>query len=229
MMMGKIKLKVGGWKRFKILLDTGSSNTFIRKQLLDIVDHEYAGRETLSMSTFADQKKVTQELDIAYIDLSSIDGTVSIRYRVISKPYIQKVYPMVSTDVEAQLGKDKKILAYDPKQKHRVGEEIDMLIGSDTLAKTLNHSNMRFGTDSSVAWNTHFGWVIMDGKQKPQCPVFVGAVTIEKDISVRQLDKDFKAFWELEHLGILPSEQSNEQFLATYLDSISRGKTDDMW
>lgn len=222
MMMGKLKLKEGGWKRVKILLDTGSSNTFIRKQLLEVVDHDYAGKETLSMSTFADQKRVTQELDITYVDLSSIDGAVSIRYRVISKPYIQKVYPMVSTDVEAQLRKDKKILAYDPKQKHRIGEEIDMLIGSDTLAKTLNHSNMRFGKDSSVAWNTRFGWVIMGGKQKPQYPIYVGTVMVEKDTSVRQLDKDFKAFWELEHLGILPSEQSNEQFLTTYLDSISR-------
>lgn len=196
MMMGKLKLKEGGWKRVKILLDTGSSNTFIRKQLLDVVDHDYAGKETLSMSTFADQKRVTQELDIAYVDLSSLDGAISIRYRVISKPYIQKVYPMVSTDVEAQLRKDKKVLAYDPKQKHRVGEEIDMLIGSDTLAKTLNHSNMRFGKDSSVAWNTHYGWVIMGGKQKPQYPIYVGTVMVEKDSSVRQLDKDFKAFWE---------------------------------
>lgn len=44
MMMGKLKLKEGGWKRVKILLDTGSSNTFIRKQLLEIVDHDYAGK-----------------------------------------------------------------------------------------------------------------------------------------------------------------------------------------
>lgn len=144
-----------------------------------------------------------------------------MRYRVISKPYIQKVYPMVPTDV-AQLRKDKKILAYDPKQKHRFSEEIDMLIGSDTLAKTLNHSNMRFGKDSSVAWNTHFGWVIMGGKKKPEYPIYVGTVVIEKDTLVKQLDKDFRAFWELEHLGILPSDQSNEQFLPTYLDSISR-------
>lgn len=174
------------------------------------------------MSTFADQKKVTQELDIAYVTLTFMDGGVSIRYRVISKPYIQKVYPMVHTDVEVELRKDKKILAYDQKQKHRIGEEIDMLIGSDTLAKSLNHSNMRFGKDSSVAWNTHFGWVIMGGKQKPEYPIYVGTVVIEKDSSVKQLDKDFKAFWELEHLGILPNEQSSEEFLVSYLDSITR-------
>ncbi len=224
MMIGKLKLKTGGWKRVKILLDTGSSSTFIRKQLLEVVDHDYAGKETISMSTFADQKKVTQELDIAYVNLTSIDGGVSIKYRVISKPFIQKVYPMVNTDVESQLRKDKKTLAYDNKQKHRVGEEIDMLIGSDSLASTLSHSNMRFGKDASVAWDTHFGWVIMGGKQKPEYPIFVGTVIVEQDKSpsIKQLDKDFKAFWELEHLGILPSEQTKDQFLDSYLASITR-------
>ena len=191
MIMGKLKLKAGGWKKVKVLLDTGSSNTFIRKQLLEVVDNEYTGKKILSMSTFADQKKlVTQELDTAYVNLKSVDGGVCIRYRVVSKPYIQKVYPMVRTDVEEELRRDKKILAFDPKQKIRVGEEIDLLISSDTLAKTLKHSNMRFGKDSSGAWNTHNGWAIMGGKQKPEYPIYVGTVVVEKDSSVEQLDKD---------------------------------------
>ncbi len=65
-----------------------------------------------------------------------MDGGVSIRYRMIGKPYIQKVYPMVHIDVEKDFIYDNKILAFDP-------EQIDILIESDTLAKTLNHSNNR--------------------------------------------------------------------------------------
>lgn len=62
----------------------------------------------------------------------------------------------------------------------------------------------------------------MGEKQKPEYPIFINLVVMEAGSTVKQLDRDFKAFWELEHLGILPNEQSSEEFLNSYVESITR-------
>lgn len=46
-----------GWKKITVLLNTGSSNTFIQKQFLENIENEYMGKDKLSMSASVDQKK----------------------------------------------------------------------------------------------------------------------------------------------------------------------------
>ena len=76
---------------------------------------------------------------------------------------------------------------------------------------------MRFGRDASIAW---------DNPELPNTANMVQIIgSVEpklKDPRVQQLDKDFKAFWDLEHLGILPNEAGETEFLESYFKSITR-------
>ena len=227
---GKIRLTDGRWRRVNIMLDTGSSASFIRKKTIEPVIKQSLGVKLLRLSTFSSREAEMKPFEVISIDVVSMDEKHSVKFEFFVKDYIQKLYPYVHTDVERQLRLEQETMAFDGTSLARY-EELDILIGTDQLANVIRKSGMRFGRDASIAWDTYYGWAVLGGKQNPELPNTVNMAQITddpkselKDPRVQQLDRDFKAFWDLEHLGILPNEAGETEFLESYIESITRQK-----
>jgi hypothetical protein len=148
-----------------------------------------------------------------------MDNNKAVTFEFFVKDYIQKLYPYVHGDIEAQLIHDREFMAFDGAIPLGSNAEIDVLIVTQQLANVMKSTGMKFGRDASIAWDTYFGWGETI-RQDPELPRTINMVHVQdnmhpevKDPRLQQLDRDLKVFWELEHLGILPNEASESEFL----------------
>lgn len=224
----KVKRPNGKWLTVNGIIDTGSSNCFIRRATLKKLKHISKPRQTLRLRPFGNQEEILADFDIVIIELADRQGKATLKAKCLVQDFLQKVSHYTSTKLAQTLLDKGEELAFDPSTNIDLEAEIDIVIGTDQLASFMPSKRMEFGEDCTMAWHTHFGWAIAGGADKTVVAnkitaSMVGALKVpEQDLEISSLDIDFKAFWDLEHLGILPTENTEKEFLDGYVNSISQ-------
>ncbi|XP_064463564.1 uncharacterized protein LOC135374554 [Ornithodoros turicata] len=206
-----------GKKQIRALLDTGSQQTFIRRDLLRDLRCEIDGEEEMPICSFASSHHPKsfrcERVRVRLHALSNVSSFVDVE--ALGMEDVCKVFtpPLDETTTQAmwQYGLD---LA-DTSCTHEIG----VLIGSDHYCKAVTGRVERL-SDTLTAVETVFGWVVQGVERQSQdgtaCMISVGSVSCDCD-HFDHLDPS--EMWRLDSLGIVDPDSDPKADIALALFS----------
>lgn len=220
----------------RVLMDTGSSRTYITEELVDKLKLKPESENRLTVYTFGGNKPKEMTSPVVSLVLKSKDGnTVKVKANVVPKICTQISRHPVKLKDKMKFQRTFKLA--DTLPNGRETSTIDILIGSDYYNDIMT-GERKVIREGLFALNSKFGWVISGrtrtNTEKPtESSLFVMTHTsssIPSDIhEFTETDKplplppNLEDFWNLETIGIKPDEPNNtdeiviEMFKATVM------------
>ena len=193
-----------GNKNIRVLLDTGSNQSFISTGLSQELRCEQRGMQQRTISTFGGNRMSHKPMKSVTITLTNTHDPM--KYVTLTVSEIDRICGPVNeapVDLEGYAHLKDLVLADSPTEWR--SEDIDILIGMDYYQDIVN-GQVAAGDDGPVAWETLFGWVLggraaADGTVPDARVMFLRTGTPEEDM---------ERLWTLESIGIetppLPSK-----------------------
>ena len=163
--------------------------------------------------TFGSREEKNQSCDIVKIGVRTQEDS-SVEMRLLSVPII--CTRVVDVPVEWCRREYEHLRELNLSDMSR-GEEPAMLIGSDYYWQFVTGETIS-GSNGPVAVHTKFGWVIsgpitVELNQQMNANLITHVLRVDTAPSLKSLDKQLTAFWELESFGVTDNETSvHEQF-----------------
>ncbi|XP_064470081.1 uncharacterized protein LOC135384827 [Ornithodoros turicata] len=198
-----------GLKQFvRLLLDGGSQRSFVRRDVSLAVGCHSVGFEDLTIHTLGNKSARRTKYNSVQCTLHSQSSAHSVVINAIEYEHIcSDGLPSVPSGISSQLKRMGLQLADEPSAPSSV---ISVLIGSDHYWKVVTGNTLRLSKDL-VAVETLFGWTVQGAfRFRPANEVEVMRIGVQTEEPDRQIDLQLQAFWELEHLGIIDQQQSND-------------------
>ncbi|XP_052739599.1 uncharacterized protein LOC128198522 [Bicyclus anynana] len=207
-------LKTGGTSsrdiKCRVLLDSGSQRSYVRKSVIDKLKLPIEETNRLSVFTFG--QKTPQEINSPLVRLelqTRTNKVLTIYTNVI--PYITQNIPC--PNIELGQRRDQFILADDGSLSTRV----DILIGNNYYFNIINKDKEEIKPNLFLV-DSHLGWIV-SGEEDSSPRDELSAVTyLQACVDTRlhrpdpPLDKgDMNALWDLESLGITDSPRTSSE------------------
>ena len=195
----------------RFLLDGGSQRTYITESLrqqLSLVTHH---TESLAIQGFGSSPGTATSVEVVEFELVLAEGDLIVLFAI--------VVPVITTPVCHQYPAD--VAALHPRLANlQLADDchgdasIDVLVGVDHYWKIVVGDVIKTDTNLVALW-TRLGWVLSG--QSEQIPLKSSTFTVSHLVTTHvltcasvtsTLDQQLKNFWDLESLGILPSERS---------------------
>ncbi|KAL1448760.1 hypothetical protein MTO96_044006, partial [Rhipicephalus appendiculatus] len=145
----------------RILLDTGSQRTFVRRDLSTSLDLPCVGTEDRSLLTFGSSKRTrTHQYRTVQLKLQSRFDAQEITMDALEVPEVCTVKtPAIGQGLLMQLHERKMLIADEQRIGHRPTQTISVIIGSDNCWRIVTGKIERLSNDL-CAVETIFGWMV---------------------------------------------------------------------
>ena len=188
----------------QFILDSGSQRSYVTDHIRKSLGLRSAGRKQMSIMTFGSAEAEQQECHTVRIGIQLKDGG---HYEISTL-----TVPLICDSLAAMPVQFRM-------RNYRHLQELDLAdmaqeVGSATTPQT---GQIIRGESGPVTLRTRLGWVLTGPVSSVEQSQTVSMVTIALKISTsnssRELERQLRAFWDLESLGILDQESSlYEQF-----------------
>ncbi|XP_077557390.1 uncharacterized protein LOC144172577 [Haemaphysalis longicornis] len=193
----------------RILLDSGSQRTFIRRDLSRTLRCPVRGVEDLSLVTFGDSRpRSSVRCNGVAITLKSQHGGRRITIEALEVPEICAVTsPPVNAEVLSKMAGRNLTAADGRLTDTHMEDRVSILIGSDSYWKVSSGRISRL-TPHLTAAETIFGWTVQGadldngshGASEPSCAMFIAHADPSGSNSDEEMDPS--DLWRLEAIGI---------------------------
>lgn len=216
-------------QRVRGILDSGSSRSFIKRDIARQLNLKPSTREDLIVYAFgANGKK--ESFDMVDINLESRwNPNLSINVKAAVTENITQGKIGVPNQLVKKIALEKGLILADDGSS----PNIDLLVGSDFICEILGERNLKI-SKRLMATNSIFG-DILQGKIDDNGEVNEVQVNYLSVISGKMDYEKINEFWELENLGICSKEnsKSEEQILEKFEENTSytngRYETELLW
>lgn len=185
----KIKSRAGEWVPFRALIDTGSGNTFVSENVV----------QTLKLTK---SKILASIKGIGGVQAGTCKATVDIlisprfnsKFRGLATalvmPKLTSFLPStpINNYVDSRMLKD--LTLADP--SFSTPGAIDVILGTNVYANIVK-TNIKKDRGGLIAQETELGWIVL-GRTKSSSP----KNEVVSMISLAEIDKDLRAFWEMD-------------------------------
>ncbi|XP_035214416.1 uncharacterized protein LOC118188157 [Stegodyphus dumicola] len=198
----------------RLLIDTGSQNTYISQYAAKTLKLEKIGTERIKHGLFGGVE-VSEDHNRYQIDLTSLDGKYRCKIEALDQRKICSSLPKIKDEKLIKVMEKRGILIND---NHVNGnlclfqenpEEIHMLLGADTAAQLFTERIEHFAGDY-VAFETKLGWTLM-GKIKENANTSSSLSVLS--LSLHVSDTNLSNLWRLDTLGISSEENKTKSAL----------------
>ena len=200
----------------KILLDSGSQQTFISEELAKELNLNPVREVPVDINTFMSNHKCTTKFKEYEIIVRAISSNKKLFLKVLGTPTICNTIKGQNTDLAVEQTEFVKGLQLADTGHHSPESKTDILIGSDCYWKVVTGETERDTRSEMVAINTMFGWCLCR-LFKNKNNINESNVTLVSSTHVMrvscennedQILNNLNMFWNLDSIGIKHNEQS---------------------
>ena len=205
----------------RILFDTGSSRTFIHKDVAAAMKCIPVAHDVLSIARFGAQSRFTKSLPRVEINVRLRNGTLQ-RISANVSEHISCPMQRIPIDTARYPGLDKFSLA-EPLATETSQVPIDILVGNDHYFDFVGLDHIQF-SDGLVLLNTKLGFIPSGKVEQQNEAITANAMLINTQYVgyINQEDFDLQKFWKLEEIGIAAeNEKSNDDIAYDLFDKVS--------
>ena len=202
----------------RILFDTGSSRTFIHKDVAAAMKCIPVAHDVLSIARFGAQSRFTKSLPRVEINVRLRNGTLQ-RISANVSEHISCPMQRIPIDTARYPGLDKFSLA-EPLATETSQVPIDILVGNDHYFDFVGLDHIQF-SDGLVLLNTKLGFIPSGKVEQQNEAITANAMLINTQHvgHINQEDFDLQKFWKLEEIGIAAeNEKSNDDIAYDLFD-----------
>ncbi|UYV63025.1 hypothetical protein LAZ67_2002879 [Cordylochernes scorpioides] len=180
-------------KEVKVLFDTGSHYSYIKRSIVEKLGLNKIGEISLEKSIFGGGN-MKEALHGKYVlKLGSLTNKIDVDIVALDQPEICARIPPIPRGRLLYKLKRKKIYIHPSNFRN---EEIDILIGSDYFGQLLTGKVVHLGEDLTAV-ETKLGWTLMG-----QSPVVGKEDKVQIALNMLVARNNLKDLWELDILGI---------------------------
>ncbi|UYV76680.1 hypothetical protein LAZ67_14001722, partial [Cordylochernes scorpioides] len=180
-------------KEVKVLFDTGSHYSYIKRSIVEKLGLNKIGEISLEKSLFGGGN-MKEALHGKYVlKLGSLTNKIDVDIVALDQPEICAKIPTIPRGRLLYKLKRKKIYIHPSNFRN---EEIDILIGSDYFGQLLTGKVVHLGEDLTAV-ETKLGWTLMG-----QSPVVCKEDKVQIALNMLVARNNLKDLWELDVLGI---------------------------
>ncbi|UYV63339.1 hypothetical protein LAZ67_2003785 [Cordylochernes scorpioides] len=180
-------------KEVKVLFDTGSHYSYIKRSIVEKLGLNKIGEISLEKSLFGGGN-MKEALHGKYVlKLGSLTNKIDVDIVALDQPEICARIPPIPRGRLLYKLKRKKIYIHPSNFRN---EEIDILIGSDYFGQLLTGKVVHLGEDLTAV-ETKLGWTLMG-----QSPVVCKEDKVQIALNMLVARNNLKDLWELDVLGI---------------------------
>ena len=183
----------------RILLDTGSQRSYIRKEIAESLDLR-GPTEVLTISTLGGKTTQYKKMQRVKCSIRKLDSNYEDACIEIEALAIDKICaPLQPVHLDPSKYHHLKGLTFADSYQ-RDTEQVDILIGADFYYSIIEGSVKRStNKNAPIAVKSKLGWILCGQIESQQQGITATMFSkVEEDVS-----KTLKSFWELESIGIL--------------------------
>ncbi|UYV61158.1 hypothetical protein LAZ67_1003622 [Cordylochernes scorpioides] len=200
-------------KEVKVLFDTGSHYSYIKRSIVGKLGFNKIGEISLEKSLFGGGN-MKEALHGKYVlKLGSLTNKIDVDIVALDQPEICARIPPLPRGRLLYKLKRKKIYIHPSNFRN---EEIDILIGSDYLGQLLTGKVVHLGEDLTAV-ETKLGWTLMG-----QSPVVCKEDKVQIALNMLVARNNLKDLWELDVLGIKKEKRKTLQAHTTLIVETNR-------
>ncbi|GBM59390.1 hypothetical protein AVEN_17422-1 [Araneus ventricosus] len=190
-------------KRVRGILDTGSSRSFVLKDIAEQLKLKPSAKEELLIYAFGSNGK-KESFDIVYLNLRNIrNPQLSVNIKAAITDRITQGKVSVPSKFIKEIASEKGLTLADDS----CSSDIDLLIGSDFICEILGERNLKISKRLMVT-NSIFG-EILQGRINDEGNVNEIHVNYLSVMDGKMNYDKINEFWELENMGINSQENIN--------------------
>jgi hypothetical protein len=208
-----------------VLLDCGSDRTYIKQGLAQKVGAKWIGSRQFTYAPFGGGKS-TKHRNLHEIDLCSIlCKNESVRVQAIS---VQEItVPIVRQELPRSMESKIRHLKFADNIFDPGSIDVDILVGLDHYWSIVGQDSIKLD-DQLVAQDTLFGYVVSGSyRTETECDIHVTSISHTLFTLTSNSDMpDCRQFWELDAIGIGPSDKGRTEQHPTLEKFLSSVKFD---
>ena len=198
---------------FNLMLDSASNRSYATTEIIRKVRPPQIGTQNVSYNSFGEEASSKPTLRSVYnFQIITLDGdTISVP--VIEVPHIcQAINTTVLPDHIRKHFQHLNI--NEPNKDTHTGEKrvkIQILIGVDHYWSLVRDSPPQVRHNNIVAIPTHIGWILSGSfhESNANCNLSIANPECVSTILISVTETQVESFWDLETVGILPTETEN--------------------
>ncbi|XP_046863237.1 uncharacterized protein LOC124456982 [Xenia sp. Carnegie-2017] len=204
----------------RILFDTGSQRSYIRRSLQGRLRLNSIGKETLQLNTFGQSKSKRKSCEVFKVSIANKSGGEVVEIKAIAFPTICAPLPTrINIDDYPHLH-GLELADFDSSDNNGSCDSIDILIGADHYWDVVTGDVVR-GENGPTAMSSKLGWLLSGWSSQKSDEHTLNSLILAADCldnSTVVTDRDeltisLKRFGETENVGIdsFDSENSTEE------------------
>ena len=194
--------KTGLRQTVKILVDGGSSRTYVRKSLMEDLGLEVEGRSTFTSLLFGERRSAETSYEVVALRLEGVVTQGEVELRALATDRL--AHPIRPMKIQFSTGNSFRMAFADD---GRNIEQIDVLIGADHYWDVMLPEPPIFGRPNFVP--SIFGFMTHGPT--------LGRSKLERQyLNLEAEENELRSLWELEAMGISPSEESEAEVTVTF-------------
>jgi hypothetical protein len=204
-------------KLTRCVLDGGSQCSFVAKSLIDSLELEIVDRRDLVVSAFEVRSSESSPRRVARFSVRSTWNNTTVPVTAFESTHVFCPHPTVPPDINT-MARTRKLQLADPIEGER-DLPIEVLIGGDYYWRIVQNTSTIRLSSSLVLLPTKFGWILTGNRTG----ITANQMTVNH-VSLEHSDNEFRKFWELESIGIMPNQEQpltrgDSQILQEFHDS----------
>lgn len=201
--------------KIRLILDSGSQRSYVTTKLKDRLNLNPEGTETLLIKTFGGEDEQPKTCDIVNLTIETESAYPDLSLTAFVVPTICQPLTQQSTQAAQEQYHHLDGLHLADVNTSDEELEVDLLVGSDQFWNLVTGA-VRRGDSGPNAMNTKVGWVLSGPVNNTPSKSSVNLVNTHVLKCATQLvssehqnlTQELRRFWELESLGIHPSDES---------------------
>ena len=189
----------------RILLDSGSNQSFITKRLATKLGCTSAGVQDTQIVTFGGIEKCHKSMRRVSVTLRKIGSVYG--GLTLGVAQVENICGPVNSGLtvnESELAQLQELYLADPPELWKEGQEIDILLGMDYYQDVMTGCMRHMSTSGPIAMESMFGWIlggrVRSTEEESAQTLFVRASSAGEDL---------ERIWNLESIGIESSPFSS--------------------
>ena len=196
----------------RAILDSGSQKSYVTSRVKDALSLKPEGEQRVSIQTFGSENEEPRTCEIVRIGMKMQDGDKEMT--LFTVPLICEPLAGQPISICAEEYGHLSPLSLADTSDGETSLEVDMLLGADYYWDLVTGETRR-GKTGPIAISTRLGWVLSGPAHSlKQCSTTVSLITthtlqqLPDEETLKKLDCELRAFWELESLGIKDPDTS---------------------
>jgi hypothetical protein len=198
----------------RILFDTGSQRSYVRKSLQTQLRLKPIAKETLQLNTFGESKSKRENCEVFKLNIANKNGRGSTEIRAIGFPTICAPLPSKVNVGEYSHLDGLDLADFDSGDEGNNSDSIDILVGADHYWDIVT-GDVIHGRNGPTAVNSKLGWLLSGWSKQPSSVdstvsnLILAGERLDSSNTITDHDElvsSLRRFWETESIGIDSSE-----------------------